>query len=96
MDLSSLQNIVICVRKSTIVHVFGADDELATEAKYGVGTVGKTLKYVWFQKKEMAKDFKWQVDRSIVLSHPSYPCDMEVLSLSEIELKEMKESTKRE
>ena len=37
---------------------------------------------------DVRQRFQMAADRSIVLSHPSYPCDMEVLSLSEIESKE--------
>jgi hypothetical protein len=40
------------------------------------------------EKGDVRQRFQMAADRSIVLSHPSYPCDMEVVSLSEIKKKE--------
>ena len=91
LDLSSLSKISKYVSENpqSYMQIF-VDDELAAQRPNTVLVQAEKdfeIRVV-SEEGDVRQRFQMAADRSIVLSHPSYPCDMEVLSLSEIESKE--------
>lgn len=91
LDLSSLSKMSKYVSENpqSYMQIF-VDDELAAQRPNTVLVQAeKDFEIrVISEEGDARQRFQMAADRSIVLSHPSYPCDMETLSLSEIESKE--------